>query len=481
MWNETKTELGKPASLTAVLMMAIFTFVFLGAEYLYVDMVSLLAKPSEAINAQNYILGVSAAGFFVYPFLDRLIKKTYRIIFLFIVVMTSVVCIFVIQQCVSYFTTLIFGIILFLLLGIFSGKVYDMAACAIGENNCLARLVGISYALGILIQFINNNLINAELAEAIVLSAFLSILALLFMRAERARRKPVASQENEREKMVVSPARVTGRLTTGIFLALLVALMACIFSTLDNAVTLEHAAGTDIGQWPRLLLAASGLTAGFLFDLKNRKYMPIIMYCIMLMSVMCVVFPKFGIPFLGGLFIFYLSSGFFVVFFTASFMELSRYMRIPALWAGMGRTANNISAVLITNFSIALLVSDDRFATVIAALVLFMAVSVVMFVYINRRNNVIKNTLADKSINKSRGEYSQKFAESFSLTQREHEVFERLISTEESVQEMADALYMSRRTLQRYIASIYEKTGTKSRLGLYRLYVDYVAEPQIYE
>ena len=93
-----------------------------------------------------------------------------------------------------------------------------------------------------------------------------------------------------------------------------------------------------------------------------------------------------------------------------------------------GRTANNISAVLITNFSIALLVSDDRFATVISALVLFMAVSVVMFVYINRRNNVIKNTLADKSINKSRGEYSQKFAESFSLTQREHEVFERLIS-----------------------------------------------------
>lgn len=478
MWNETKTELGKPASLTAVLMMAIFTFVFLGAEYLYVDMVSLLAKPLEAVNAQNYILGVSAAGFFVYPFLDRLVKKTYRIIFLFIGVVTSVVCIFVIQQCVSYFTTLIFGSILFLLLGIFSGKVYDMAARAIGENNCLARLIGISYALGILIQFINNNLINAELAAAIVLSALLSILALLFMRAERARREPVASRENEQ---VVSPARVTGRLTTGILLALLVALMACIFSTLDNAVTLEHAAGTDIGQWPRLLLAVSGLTAGFLFDLKNRKYMPIMMYCIMLMSVMCIVFPKFGIPFLGGLFIFYLSSGFFVVFFTAGFMELSRYMRIPALWAGMGRTANNISAVLITNFSVALLVSDDRFATVIAALVLFMAVSVVMFVYINRRNNVIKNTLADKSINKSKGEYSQKFAESFSLTQREHEVFERLISTEESVQEMADALYMSRRTLQRYIASIYEKTGTKSRLGLYRLYVDYAAEPQIYE
>ena len=42
-------------------------------------------------------------------------------------------------------------------------------------------------------------------------------------------------------------------------LALLVVLMACVFSTLDNAMTLRHASGTDIGQWPRLLLAFSGL------------------------------------------------------------------------------------------------------------------------------------------------------------------------------------------------------------------------------
>ena len=39
--------------------------------------------------------------------------------------------------------------------------------------------------------------------------------------------------------------------------------MTCIFATLDNAVTLVHAAGkADIGQWPRLLLACSGLAAG---------------------------------------------------------------------------------------------------------------------------------------------------------------------------------------------------------------------------
>ena len=49
-------------------------------------------------------------------------------------------------------------------------------------------------------------------------------------------------------------------------LVILVALMTRIFATLDNAVTMAHAKGTmDIGQWPRLLLACSGLAAGWIF------------------------------------------------------------------------------------------------------------------------------------------------------------------------------------------------------------------------
>lgn len=92
---------------------------------------------------------------------------------------------------------------------------------------------------------------------------------------------------------------------------LLVALMTCIFSTLDNAVTLVHAGGaTDIGQWPRILLALSGLAAGFIFDIKNRKYMGIVMYCIMVLSTICVAILKFAGPFMAGLIVFYLSAGF---------------------------------------------------------------------------------------------------------------------------------------------------------------------------
>ncbi|MBR1856190.1 MAG: HTH domain-containing protein, partial [Oribacterium sp.] len=58
----------------------------------------------------------------------------------------------------------------------------------------------------------------------------------------------------------------------------------------------------------------------------------------------------------------------------------------------------------------------------------------------------------------------------YEFTSREQEVFEKLIFTEDSGQEIADALFISRRVLQRHVAAIYEKTGTKSRVGLFRIY-----------
>lgn len=54
----------KQKSIYAILLLAIFTFLFLGAEYMYVNMLSLTAEEEKTVIAQNYALGVSAVGFF---------------------------------------------------------------------------------------------------------------------------------------------------------------------------------------------------------------------------------------------------------------------------------------------------------------------------------------------------------------------------------------------------------------------------------
>ena len=193
---------------------------------------------------------------------------------------------------------------------------------------------------------------------------------------------------------------------------------------------------------------------------------------VMLMSVICVVVLKLGGPFLIGLVVFYLSAGFFAVFFTTSFLDFACHMQTPALWAGMGRAMNNVSAALFANVSVALLVSDSNgMASIILALVLFVAVSIVISLYsawLPAASGAPKDIPADLDPQEAFRILSNLFA----LTPREIDVFDKLVNSEESIQEIADGLYLSRRTCQRYISSIYEKAGVKSRMGLYQLYIE---------
>lgn len=170
-----------------------------------------------------------------------------------------------------------------------------------------------------------------------------------------------------------------------------------------------------------------------------------------------------------GLVVFYLSSGFFVVFFTASFMELSRHMRLPSLWAGMGRAMNNVSAALITNGSVALLATGNSLAAIVIALVLFVAVSVAMAVYTARMNAVMEPKEPPAS-QKSDEERREAFIAKYGLTEREWDVFSQMISSDSSAQEIADCLFLSKRTVERHISALYEKTGAKSRITMYLLY-----------
>ena len=68
------------------------------------------------------------------------------------------------------------------------------------------------------------------------------------------------------------------------------------------------------------------------------------------------------------------------------------------------------------------------------------------------------------------------YAQSRALTPRETEVLERLLTTEEDLQGIADSMYISRRMVQRYVSSIYEKTETKTRLGLFQSYISFTAD-----
>ena len=461
-------ELRKRTTVSAILLIGLFTFIFLGAEYLYVNMIALTAEARKAVNAQNYALGVSVAGFLLYPALSRLVKRQYQGIITLALALAAIVCIFVMQQHLSYAAILISGMVLFFVLGFFGSAVHSIAARIVRASAALARIVGIAYALGILLQFLNNNLVNVETAEAGFLSAFLAMLCVLMLWTQQRYLKHVKETEPESSGQNEEAAMSRKKLSAGLLLALLVALMACVFSTLDNAVTLPHASGhADVGQWPRILLAVSGLMAGFLFDIRKRKFMNLIMYCVMMLSTLCVAVIWLGDPFLIGLVVFYLTAGFFAVYFTTSFMELSLHMRFPALWAGLGRAVNNLSAVLVTNGSVTLLFAGGGIITILLVLLLFAAVMVVMAAYAAQMREITRMNDAQRR----EADKFSKFTQVFSLTPREKEVFQQLLAEpNENLQVISEQLAISRTALYKHIRSLNDKTQTGTRLDLTQFY-----------
>lgn len=192
-----------------------------------------------------------------------------------------------------------------------------------------------------------------------------------------------------------------------------------------------------------------------------------------------------------GLIIFYLSSGFFVVFFTSSFLRIAMRCANPSLWAGMGRAANNACAALVAMPSMALILSGDIMLISSITIALAMVTLLVAHALENVRRTarhkaeieaikLAELTAAQAQTAKPQEEPEAKapadksapekhlaaFSERYSLTPRERDVLSAVCSSEETLQCIADDMGISLRALQKHLTSIYRKSDTQSRAGL---------------
>ena len=169
-----KREFGDKKRLEAVFMLALFYFAFLGMEYLYDDMMAYLTDARGVVLAESYILGAGFLGFVLFPVLDRYISGNNRKVVCFFGTLVEMICVFFIWQHGSYPSVLAGGCILFTVLGILGSAVHYRISVLIDRKGCLARLIGEAYALGILLQFFNNNLVPDDMTEAVILVAALA-------------------------------------------------------------------------------------------------------------------------------------------------------------------------------------------------------------------------------------------------------------------------------------------------------------------
>lgn len=459
--------------------MALFNYIFLGTEYLFDNIVGDI-KPQSVVTAQSYILGASVLGFLFFAIIKKYINKKlkYGLLSAFIVVETLLFALMEYSE--SYGFVVITGCVMFALFGVMGSAVYYIASVYLKSNRNVASTIGLAYGLGIMFQFGDNNIVASKISRliifAIVLVVWIAIILNLYLeenaesqneKSRKVKYEKTESKNIECKNTASKNAEYKNSRITAIVLIITIMLMACIFSTLDNIVTYYHSKGImDIGQYPRLLLAISGVVAGVLFDLKERKLMCLIMYSVMLLSTICMLVITMGEPFIIGLVVFYLSAGFFSVFFTTAFVNLSFEMKTPELWAGMGRATNNLCAVLMGTVFFSLFNSTNMLSNSIVIIILFVFVSIFMAIYYGKNS---KKSYVAESL-ESDDKKMEHFVQQFSLSKRECEVLETLLKSDKNVKEIAQELYISRAALYRHISNMNEKTDTKSREGLIKFY-----------
>ena len=458
--------------------LALFTFTFLGSEFFFDRQMGLLASAEQVVSAQAAILGASVVGFLAYAGISKVFKKQIQQIIVSAIEAAGIIlCLFVIATSNDIATMQTLGCISFFLFGCLGAEAHWNMAYLFHRSPSLAKGAASAYAAGILLQFANNLIIPSGMPETITLSIGVIFLCVLCIPEKNPDTKHPTqkSASNSTDSLETKNSPLPKQpLSKALWSIALIVLLACMFSTLDNVITLADAQGAiSVETWPRLLLAASSLVAGFLFDIRERQYMGFIMFAITALSAISILAVEAGASPVIGLIVFYLSSGFFVTFFTTIFLQLAPRMHTPQLWAGMGRAANNLCAFTISGASLAITQSNVS-VVMIASLLLFVCV-IVAFIGAgwfrlppNEHERATFEAGRIATTAPSQEELQAAFIARCKLTPREVDILHAVTTNEQPLKQVAEDMGISLRMLQRHLTSIYTKTGTQTRAGLTR-------------
>ena len=357
-----------------------------------------------------------------------------------------------------------------LLTGHISGCVYYNTAMYFAGSRYTGRLIGMGMGAAILLQFVVQNLMPQSVAFIISIVFSVAFVMCFIIKAPKdwilENPLPYSSETQKDFKKAL-------------LLIVAVVLMSLVAGMIDSVLTAFNAEKSyDIYGGVRLFYALGLILAGFLADIKERKYLPLSTVCTILLSSVCMFFLSDEVSYFAGTALMYLYSGFYVIFFTVMFLDFAPKSSRPELWAGMGRIVRSftVAATVLPAFNIYGAVGNTVLAVV--SCLLSILILLVLLPYLSNAAVSLKpiEELISGSPELSPQERFKLFAQYCSLTPRETEVLEQLLTTEDGVQEIADSLYISRRMVQRYISSIYEKTETKTRLGLFQSYMNFTAK-----
>ena len=423
---------------------------------------------SNAVNiVYTFGLVCTGAGFLSFPLLRRICKaeKSRKAALLIIgaLCLAAAAALLVVEQPALFLASATTAL---LLTGHIGGCVYYSTAMCFSGSRYTGRMIGAGMGSAIFLQFVVQKLTTQS--AVFLLSLFLSVAFVMYfiIRAPKdwILENPLPYSSDSRKDRKTVAALIAS-----------VVLMSVVSGMIDSVLTAFHAEQAyDVYSGVRLFYALGLILAGGIADIRERKYLPLATVCAILLSSICMFFLSDEVGYFAGTALMYLYSGFYVIFFTVMFLDFAPKSKCPELWAGMGRIVRSLTVAVTVLPSLKIYDALGSTALAAGSCLASIGILLVLLPHIGRAVGAPEQGKAPPAQQEiSPQERLLLYARRCSLTPRETEVLEMLLTTDDDLQGIADSLYISRRMVQRYVSSIYEKTETKTRLGLFRSYMSF--------
>lgn len=418
----------------------------------------------------------TAAGFLLFSAMGKIDSGSQRL-----GIIPVILCMFTVGLlcCVNVSTIVIMTAACSLLcMGYLGGRIMYKLAISYSEIKYPGLIVGLSMAAAILLQYVVQTLIHTNPLLVISYEAILAMLLIFEI-------KLIIVQLSDNRELPKGTAVTDGK---SIWVYVIAVILMTMILSLNDAYLVDLSAHTNtvnLFSHVRLFYCLSLIIAGIIYD---STYFNVFVASAMMLSTVAYAFMGNTVDFNIDMSIMYFYCGFYVMFLTIHFIRMSNaeYEKNSALqfiFPSYGRIARCVTTAVVTFIMIILKNSISVQIMILVSCVLSMILVVLLAVndilIVRKAGRIIDESLAISEQNediKLEEDLWNTFIQKYGFTDRECDVLEKLIYTENNLQEISEELYISKRVVQRHITSIYEKTNRSTRIGLLQLFVEYIRE-----
>ena len=405
----------------------------------------------------GYLL--QAAGIGIFAVMSRCRRTYLREIFI-VALVVHIVCMF--PAILSPYTasTLIFGFMMNLACGVIAGYyLYELSTQTEGRYRATSFAIG--YGLSILSSWLLSLLKDGTIyysGKVIIIAAVLTVVILINVLQEK-------KQERQKKQAAENPADHKGTAPYGNnrFLLLLSA-VAILFSVVNSAGFAFPSAdlkGNVNVEYSRLIYAAGLICAGFIND-KSRKSGAICALAALVIPFIILALRGEALSVIIFWALSYFTFGFYSVFRIILFSDTA--VSSGCMWlAGFGLMLGRVGDAV--GEMICLLSSDNPVIMVVVTAVLFAAAVAVFF-------KAFSGLYLPEAVREqTEKEIFERFSQEHDLSARERDML-HLILMDKTVNEIAEALFISENTVKYHVKNILQKTGCRTRKDLIIMYAE---------